>query len=622
MPKNFHRAVAAGVLGFMFLLAGGAALHESASVDEIAHVGAGLSYLQRLDLRLNGEHPPLAKALAAIPLAIRGTYADYSSAAWQMSADFLPAYGTQWIFGDAVLGRWNAWRPTLMWARFPMLILTVLLGWSIYQYGDRLGGPWGGLVCLTAYVTTPAFLAFGPLVITDLPVTLFSLISLWRLGEIWAVPSPRNALLFGLALGASLLSKFTGLLMVPVIIVLFAQTRFWPTAAQPVKKDESKAWRSARWRCVLRGVLWAALSVYLLYLILSWNQSDDALNRIGSGKWASLIRRPLMPLWLYCRGVLLTLLMGSRSTFLLGRAYPHGVPYYFPVVFALKSTLGFLLLLSLAAIVGIISRKLAAAAIPDSARPHWRVLTIGLFVFLAVCLLSRLNISIRHFMVPIVLLILMLAPLPRMIRALPQRRFLQAVTVAGVMSCLAPVLLAYPYFFPFINSLGLGHPSYYMVNDSNVTWNEALPEVERFVREQRLTEIELDWASLSDPSLVVPEAQIWDCQVPNDRDAGHWVAVTAVSILENHNCAYLQQYAQEQLAGGAFYVFKLPMPIPAAGTAGGPPVASQRKVIFGMPFDLRAWAVNVERHPERLPAEMQSLMQRFQQQSQRQNGIK
>ncbi len=145
MPENAYRAAAAGLLIIMFFLAGGVALHESATVDEVAHVGAGLSYLQRLDLRLNPEHPPLGKALAAIPLAVRGAHADYSSAAWKLSADFFSAYGAQWIFGDAVLGRWNGWKPTLMWARFPMLILTLLLGWFVYRYGSRLGGPWGGL---------------------------------------------------------------------------------------------------------------------------------------------------------------------------------------------------------------------------------------------------------------------------------------------------------------------------------------------------------------------------------------------------------------------------------------------------------------------------------------------
>jgi hypothetical protein len=622
MQENGYRAAAAGLLIIMFFLAGGAALHESATVDEVAHVGAGLSYLQRLDLRLNPEHPPLGKALAAIPIAIRGAHADYSGAAWKSAADFFPAYGAQWIFGDAVLGRWNDWKSTLMWARFPMLILTLLLGWFVYYYGTRLGGPWGGLLCLTAYVTSPAFLVFGPLVTTDLAVTLFSLIALWQLGEIWAVPSPRNALMFGLSVGAALLSKFTGLLIIPVIIVLFVPTRFWPTAAQPVNKEERRAWRKARWGCVLRGVLWAALFVYVFYFILSWNQPDDALNRVGSGQWASLIRRPLMPLWLYCRGLLLMLLTGSRPTYLFGHTYPHGVPYYFPIVFVLKSTLGFLVLLLLAAIVGIIARRSRISVIPDEVRPHWHVLVIGLFVFLTVCLLSRLDISIRHFMIPIALLILMLAPLPRMFSALPHRSLLQATTIVLAVSCVVPILLAYPYFFPFVNSLACGRPVYYLLNDSNVSWNEGLPAVAHFVRQQQLMEIELDWASLSDPALVVPEAQNWDCQAPTDRDAGHWVAVTAVSILENHNCGYLQQYPHRQLAGGAFYAFKLPTPIPPVGTPGGPPVASERRIMWGMPFDLRAWAINVERHPDRLPVEMQALIQKFQEQAQKQTDKK
>jgi len=617
MPGTVHHAVAACLLGIMFVVAGGAALHESAAVDEIAHVGAGLSYLQRLDLRLNPEHPPLGKALAAIPLAIRGARADYSSGAWPMASDFLPAFLAQWIFGDAVLGRWNDWKSTLMWARFPMLILTLLLGWFVYHYGSRLGDPWGGLLCLTAYVTTPALLTFGPLVITDLPVTLFSLIALWQLGEIWAVPSPRNALLFGIALGAALLSKFTGLLIILAIVALFLQTRFWPTAAQPINNDERKIWRRARRRCVVRGVVWAALSVYLVYFILSWNQPDDALNRIGSGHWAWLIRRPLMPLWLYCRGLLLMLVMGSRPTYLLGHTYPHGVPFYFPVVFALKSTLSFLLLLLLAATVGIMHRKVDTGAIPENVRPHWRVLTIGFFVLLTVCLLSQLDISIRHFMIPIVLLILMLAPLPRMIGSLSKRRMLQAATTAAAVSGFVPVLLAYPYFMPFVNSLAFGHPSYYVLNDSNVSWNEGLAEVERFVQQQRLTEIELDWAALSDPALVVPQAQIWDCQAPTDRDAGQWVAVASVNILENRNCGYLQQYPHLQLAGGAFYVFKLPAPVPPAGTRGGPPAVTERRLMWGLPFDLRGWAINVERHPERLQVEMQTLIKKFQEQSQR-----
>ena len=613
MSKAAPHLAAAALLGAMFLLAGGAALHESATVDEFAHVAAGMSYWQRLDMRLNGEHPPLGKALAGLALAVRGTHADYSSPAWQVSTDFFSAYLAQFAFGDAILGRWNDWKSTLMWARFPMLILTLVTGWFVYRYADRIGGPAGGLLCLAAYVATPAFLVFGPLVLTDLPVTLFSLIALWRLGEIWSAPSPRNALLFGAAFGASLLSKFTGLLLIPVVLVLFLQTRFWPSAKEPAEKVSRKAWRRARWRCALRGALWAALLVYVVYFVLSWNQPDNALSLIGSGPWASIIRRPLMPVWLYVRGFLMMLVTGSRPTFLLGHAHSHGVPYYFPVVFALKSTLGFLVLLTMAAAAGVLARKRGVHAIPIELCPHWRVLMTGFFVYLTVCLLSLLDLSIRHFMMPIILLILMLAPLPRMVRALPGRKLWQAAIAAAAVSSFAAIALAYPYLMPFVNSLAFGHPAYQLVNDSNVSWNEALPEVERFAQERHLTEIELDWASLSDPAVVVPQARMWDCQDPTDRDAGHWVAVAAVSILENHNCGYLQQYPHVPLGGGSYYVFQLPTPIPPAGQPGGPPPVSGRKLMWGMPLDARTFAVKVERHPERLEEEMRAMAEKFQQ---------
>src|SRR5947207_5488281 len=100
MPKSVRHAAAISLLIAMFFLAGGAALRESATVDEVAHVGAGLSYLQRLDLRLNPEHPPLGKVLAAIPLALRGAHADYSGPAWTVSDGFFAAFGAEWIFGD------------------------------------------------------------------------------------------------------------------------------------------------------------------------------------------------------------------------------------------------------------------------------------------------------------------------------------------------------------------------------------------------------------------------------------------------------------------------------------------------------------------------------------------
>jgi len=198
------------LLTLMAVMAGGAALRESVTIDEVSHIGAGVSYLQKLDLRMNPEHPPLAKLLAAVPLVLRGVRADYGHVSWTISDKFLPAFLGQWVFGEWLLEKWNDPNSVLPWARLPMLLLTLALGWAVYLYARHLGGVWGGLLCLTAYVSTPAFLAFGPLVHTDLAVTLFSLLALWRFSELWQQQSRGNAVLFGLSLGAALLSKFTG----------------------------------------------------------------------------------------------------------------------------------------------------------------------------------------------------------------------------------------------------------------------------------------------------------------------------------------------------------------------------------------------------------------------------
>lgn len=625
MSSRIGLFAASALLVLMFLLAGGAALRESASVDEISHVGSGLSYLQALDLRLNEEHPPLAKAIAAIPLVLRGTRADYKSGAWTGGSDFMRAYMLQWVFGDAVLGRWNDWKSTLMWARMPMLLLTLLLGWFLYHYATSIGGTWGGLLCLLVYVTTPAFLVFGPMVLTDLPVTLFTVMALWQFGEIWSEPSRRKSLLFGLAFSGALLTKFTGLLIVPIVLAVFLHTRFRPTEREPVDKEARRAWRRARWSAFFRGCMWAAVVVYGVYLVLSWHQPDDALNRIGSGPWAWVIRRPLMPIWLYVRGLLLMLVTGSRPTYLFGHNLPHGVPYYFPVVFAIKSTLGFLALVLLAMFLTIICRRRGIRVIPDEVRPHWRVLTTGFVVFTLVCLLSRLDISIRHFMIPIALMILLIAPLPRMANILPQQKLLRALMGAGAIACLVPILLAYPYFVPFSNGLTFGHPLYYVLNDSNVSWNEALPAVEDFAQKEHVTDLPIDWASLSDPATIVPQARVWDCQTPGAAETGRWVVVTAVSLRENHNCSYLLTYPTRQLGGGSFYAFKLPPVLPGPGMPGGPPAASQRMTMWGMPVDLRSWAIDVDRHPEQLRPRLDILMKAFMQRqasagSQKQGG--
>src|SRR5712692_3949775 len=554
----------AALLATMALLSGGAARRESVTIDEVAHIGAGVSYLQKLDLRMNEEHPPLAKVLAALPLVLRGVRADYSHLSWTFSNKNFNEYLGEWVFGHWLIMRWNDPHSTVTWARVPMLLLTLLLGLAIYVFGSRLGDVWGGLLCLCVFASTPTFLAFGPLVITDTAITLFWVLAVWQLPGMWCSPSRRGLLKFGLVLAGAFLSKFSSGLLFFVFVAFALSLRWRGAPEQPTDKAARRTWRRRAWHNLAKATLWAALFVYLFYFIFSWNQPTDSFSIIPHFPASPFLRRLLMPVWLYLRGlVLFALSATSRPTYILGHAYSHGVWFYFPVLFILKSPLAFLLLLLLAVGIAILLKRRSGgqlSAIPSGMELHWRAIWVSLVVFVAVCMLNRLDLSIRHFTIALALLILLLAPLPRMLESLKVAGWRAArlgiwVTIALTFTSVLTAVRAYPYYFPFLNVLSMGRPGYALVNDSNLDWNQALPDVESFVRQHGLNQILLDEYGFSEPTAYVPQAQLWSCQQPSPADGGQWAVVSVSSIADGHNCLWLMHYPHQALAGGSMYAF-------------------------------------------------------------------
>lgn len=609
------------LLAFMAVLSGGAAFRESVTIDEVAHIGAGVSYLQKRDMRMNLEHPPLAKMVAALPLVLRGVHADYSNISWTFSGKGFGEFLGEWVWGHWLLMRWNNPYPTLMWARTPMLLMTLLLGLVIYRLGTRLGGVWGGLLCLSAYVSMPAFITFGPLVVTDVVVTLFWVLAVWQLPEMWRSPSRGTVIKFGVTLAAAFLSKFSAGLLFFVFLAVVLSLRLRGVPAMPSDKLERRKWRRRAWWNMFKATAWAALFVYGFYMVFSWGQPTDSFSLIPHFPASLLLRRLLMPIWLYLGGILLFALgAGSRPTYILGHAYSHGVWFYFPTLFFLKSPLAFLLLLVLAIIIAILLKRRSAgqaSALPTGTELNWRTLWISLVVFVAACMLNRLDLSIRHFLIAIAESILLLAPLPRMLQSLRDANWSGARAAAWATAGLALVSLitavrAYPNYMPFMNALSMGRPAYQLVNDSNVDWNQALPEVEKFVQQRGLSAILLDEYGFSEPDAYVPQAQWWSCQEATAADAGRWAVVSAGSIADGHNCRWLFKHPQQvqALAGGSMYAFQLPAVIPAAGSPDGPPLPQNYTYLGGMGLigDPRTMFLNVIRDPNQLQPTMDRMM--------------
>ena len=139
------------------------------------------------------------------------------------------------------------------------------------------------------------------------------------------------------------------------------------------------------------------------------------------------------------------------------------------------------------------------------------------------------------------------------------------------------------------------------MNDSNLDWNQALPEVESFVRERGLNRILLDEYGFSEPAAYVPQAQLWSCQQPSPSDGGQWAAVSAGNIADGHNCLWLMHYPHQVLAGGSMYAIQLPEMIPTAGTPGGPPLPEAYRYLGGfVGFDPFPMFLNCVRDPQQL----------------------
>jgi hypothetical protein len=206
---------------------------KTPTFDEPAHIGAGLSYLETGEFKINLQHPPLLKEIGALPLLAMGTY-------WPMDAQEWAALGTkqdawfQWQLGRQVIMGGGPDR-VLLAARLPFALITLMLGGLIYAWGRRLLGGTAAAGGLLLFCLDPTIVAHGPLVATDAGFAAFGFLFLFALRSYLEHRSARRLLGCGLALGAGLASKFSGLVLLPMCALLLVWANRWIPAAMPMR---------------------------------------------------------------------------------------------------------------------------------------------------------------------------------------------------------------------------------------------------------------------------------------------------------------------------------------------------------------------------------------------------
>nr|WP_234312617.1 phospholipid carrier-dependent glycosyltransferase [Streptomyces seoulensis] len=433
------------------------AVRQTPTIDEPVYVVTATDYLHEHRLRYNPEHPPLGKLLIAAGVAVADPHYDPA----------LP--GTQGEAGRHLLyesGN-DPWR-LMLWARLPVIALTLLGGLVVFAFARDLAGRAAGLVALALFAFCPDVVAHGSLATLDLPMTVFLLTSVWLTWR--ARDRPRLYVpLAGAALGAAVATKMSALPAIPLLMVLAGWSVWHARAGAGRRRGVLSALGGAgAVLAVALAVVWAA------YLVvdprLGFAPAEPVPPLAGKRALVSHLL-PLPPA--YGAGLRAQFAMEYYpwEGFLFGRVYTGALWYYLPVALLVKNPLG-LTALGAAGAVTVL-----AVPRPRPAAPY---LLLPPALLLAVAMTGARDFGTRYALfVPVFL------ALAGGCVTLWRPRWTKALAGVLVLWVAVSSLRTFPYYLPYANE-AFGGPArtHRLLHDSNVDWGQDLGALADRLRER------------------------------------------------------------------------------------------------------------------------------------------
>ncbi|WP_337173200.1 glycosyltransferase family 39 protein [Paludisphaera sp.] len=272
--RAFWSGVAvAAILGVHLALAERSLFSENATVDEAAHLPAGVTYWDKHTFRLYHHNPPLVKMVAALPVWLAGPVLEplYQRRAWTQPEPAQLNFSQDFAYANA-----DRYFELFDLARMVMPLFSILGGLVVFAWSARLYGATGGLLSLALWSFCPNVLAHGRLVTSDLGSTAIGAGATFLFWLYLRRPSWGRAAIAGVALGLAQLSKFS------MLLLYFVWPFLWVVRLALVPGVE-------RWtRRVGRGLGHAALVVALSILTIDVGYFFEGVGRpLGSFEFAS-----------------------------------------------------------------------------------------------------------------------------------------------------------------------------------------------------------------------------------------------------------------------------------------------------------------------------------------------
>ena len=477
----------------------------SVTHDEYWHIPVGLLHWQSGRFDWENLNPPLVRMLATMPLTVTAQPGQINEPTDQI-----------WSYGDDLFAaNRNNYRPLLIQARIPIVVLSLLTAWLLGCWATELFGIRAGVFALILWCTSPTVLASASLVTTDLGASFFFALAGWRAWKFASQPDWRNTGLLGVCLGLAQLAKYTSVILWPLSLLLVFLLR---TKSTRTSKGDAATRHGATENAVPpTGSLFkgwcAAIVISILVLnfgylfqgtgtaLSSYQFSSKAMRRIqlAAGPLSD-VPVPTPTDWLQGIDHQRQMMEADHPVYLNGEWSLHGFRGYYLYVLWYKLPHVAQLLLLAAAVRFWVSR---------SDRRQLRIaagLLLPVVVLLVLASGSGMQLGIRYVLPVLPFLVVFTASLAESLtlRTTRSHQLLASLIVASLLASLRH----HPHHLAYFNELAGGPENgWVLLSDSNIDWGQDLYGLKLWLRENQVDRPHLAWFGTQPPSDLGIHAQ-------------------------------------------------------------------------------------------------------------------
>ncbi len=503
-----HSRIVVALLAIHVVLAVGSMRHTSLIWDEPAYIGIGRQLLEtgNPEIRAIQPHPPLSyyvNSLLLLPLEFEPDRFDDERYLYHEDI------GPPLIFD-------SGYSPGLITflARIPFVVLSVVLGILVYRWAKEIYGAGAAVISTFFYALCPLILAHCRLATNDLLLSLNMSLALFLFYRSLRDGSIKSEVLAGLAAGLAILSKFTGLILIPTFLFLVSWNWF-KTRAAPSRPARRLALGLALIFGTAALVIWAGYGFQVVTPFVPRWLEPQAQRLIAEKPFWQAVdwaagRGIRVPAFSFILGIYTQLasVRGWSNNFLFGRISQEGWWYFQWAAFFIKTPLPLLVCAGAA---------LAARRNRDGRKQGESFLLLSMLpLILIFSLPTGKNIGIR-FILPLYPLLCVLAGKAATLGSSKWKWTLVFLCAWYAGSA----LWIYPNYLAYFNEL-VGGPAkgYRYLVDSNLDWGQKLHDLEDYLKKNDIASAKIKYfghpgaigyydLEFADPNECEPSPGIW-----------------------------------------------------------------------------------------------------------------